>query len=224
MDIFPRVPESVSERLCELKIDRDSEKLQLLGLPHDRLVELLQVLDGSKKIDYFHKLDIQLYVWKKLFPNVESGSFISEHIYSKGDSREYDPAKNGQNIIKHGISFGEVTSYSKRFGTLSVPCPDEDDETRYVIFSDLAPGLDGKNLCLPIPSTIQEPEVYTLSVVQIIDLKPRFISSRIMSRKKFAKNMKNAFKGIYDDEPIKKKDFVSECVRILRRDLFKQKT
>ncbi|MDM5149250.1 BrnT family toxin [Aeromonas salmonicida] len=224
MDIYPRVPESVSKRLCELNINRDSERLKLLKLPHERLVDLLQVLDGSKKIDYFYKLDIQLYVWKKLFQDVEADSFISAHIYSKGDSREYDPAKNGQNIIKHGISFGEVTSYSKRFGTLSIPCPDEDDETRYVIFSDLAPGLNGENLCLPIPSTIQEPEVYTLSVVQILDLKPRFISSRIMSRKKFSKNMKNAFKGIYDDDPIKKKDFVSECVHILRRDLFKRKT
>lgn len=219
----PSVPESVLKRLCELDISRDSKMLSLLGLTDERLVALLQVLDGGRDVNYFDKLDMQLYVWNTLFPDLESDSFIFEHCYSKGGGREYDPVKNGKNIIKHGISFGEVTSYSKRFGTLIVPCPDKKDGTRHVIFSDLEPGTDGKNLCFPISNSIQEPVVYTLSIVTNRDQNLRFISSIIMSRKKFAKAMKTAFKGIYDDDPIKKKKFVSECVLILKRDLFKYK-
>lgn len=222
MDINPRIPSEVRDLLENLDILKDREKLELLKLPIDREEALLNILHGNKNIDYFDKLDMQLYVWKKLFPEVSNDLFIREHLYSKGDTLEYDPAKNGQNIIKHGISFGEVVSYSSRFGTLSVPCPDENDDTRYVFFSDLSPGLKGKNLSFPIESTICESEVYTLSVVTIIDLRPRFISSRIMSRKRFAKNMKNAFKGIYDDDPQKKSEFVSACVEILKRDLFKK--
>lgn len=222
MDTFPRVPHEIRELLEKLDIIKDIEKLKLLKLTEERLETLLNVLHGNEDINYFYKLDIQLYVWKMLFPEISSDLFIKEHIYSKGDTCEYDPAKNGQNIIKHGISFEEVVSYSSRFGTLSVPCPSETDETRYVFFSDLTPGHDGMNLSLPIDHTICEPEVYTLSIVTMIGLKPRFISSRVMSRKRFAKNMKNAFKGIYDDEPKKKSEFVSRCVEVLKRDLFKK--
>lgn len=35
----------------------------------------------------------------------------NENIYSKNSLCQYDPAKNGKNILKHEISFNEVTSY-----------------------------------------------------------------------------------------------------------------
>ncbi len=88
-----------------------------------------------------------------------------------------------------------------RFGTVIVPCPDNSDGARCVVFSDLDPGENGRNFSIPFDSIIGEAEVYTLSVAQQRDLKFRFISSRIMSRKNCAKTMRQSFKNIYNDDP-----------------------
>ncbi|MCG8393131.1 MAG: BrnT family toxin [Pseudomonadales bacterium] len=199
------------------------EKIDVLNLSEDRKGVLLEILTGKKHLDYFIKRDVQLYALKKLFPEQYEQLLSNGKLDFKCDLYEYDPAKNGQNIIQHGISFGEVVSYSNRFGTLIVPCPDDRDETRSVILSDLSPGKDGENLSLPLKGTSEQDEAYTLSVVQCSGLKFRFISSRVLSRKKYYKNMRNALKNIYDDDPDKKRGFVEDCVNILERRLFREK-
>ena len=74
------------------------------------------------------KIDIEEYALKIIFPDVYNQSMITEHLYSTCDLYEFNPAKNGQNVIKHGIGFQDVVSYSKKFGTLIISCPDKNDE------------------------------------------------------------------------------------------------
>lgn len=195
-------------------------KLDALDLPAERKEVLLEVLMLRKNLHTFTRLDIQLYVLKNLFPDFYDQIKINIHSYSSNELYEYDPPKNGQNIIKHGISFGEVVSFSSQFGTLSVPCPDERDGSRVVIFSDLDLGKNGENLSLPCNGFANKNKVYTLSVAQRLDIRFRFISSRVMSNTRVYKGVKDALKGIYNKEPEKNKEFVERCVEILEQNLF----
>ncbi|MDD5274947.1 MAG: BrnT family toxin [Methylovulum sp.] len=197
-------------------------KLNVLEVQDDREKLLFDILVCKRKLDFFLTLDIQLYVLKDLFPNDYESVKINRHPCSECDLYEYDPPKNGKNIIKHGISFDEVVSYSTQFGTLVVPCPDENDGTRIVIFSDLSPGEYGNKLSLPLASMVGEKRLYTLSIVQQRDGKFRFISSRVMSRTKFSKTIKNAYKNIYANDPEKKKAFVERSVELLKQHLFRK--
>lgn len=194
-------------------------KLNILKLQDDRKKLLFDILVCQRKLDFF-TLDIQLYALKYLFPNDYESVKTNPHSYFEPDLYEYDLAKNGQNIIKHGISFSEVVSYSTQFGTLMVPCPDENDGTRIVIFSDLSPGEYGNKLSLPLASMVGEKRLYTLSIVQQLNGKFRFISSRVMSRTKFPKTIKNAYKNIYANDPEEKRAFVEQSVEILKQHLF----
>lgn len=57
------------------------------------------------------------------------------NIMSYGDLRQYDPKKNGLNILKHGLSFDEVLSTKNNpFGTLLVSVF-EDGDDREIVFT-----------------------------------------------------------------------------------------
>jgi len=95
-----------------------------------------------------------------------------------------------------------------------VPCPDDIDGERYVIFSDLnlKPGRD--ELELPPPG-IKETD-YTISIVHQRDGRFRFISSRLMSSKqeKYRKTMEQAFGAIIPDEQARQR-FIERCMEIV---------
>ena len=142
-NIFKNMPEP---ELCQ--------KLKILELSQDREEVLKDVLTGKKDLHISEALDIKIYALKFLFPNSYHLLNLKETIFSKSELFQYDPAKNGQNIIKHGIAFGEVTSYSTKFGTLIVPCPETNNEQRVVIFSDLS--LDNKKYHFSLPLEVLE--------------------------------------------------------------------
>ena len=171
------------------------------------------------RVDPYHKIDIQRYALKSLFEETYKALHLTDHPYSAFDSYSYDPAKNGQNIIKHGFGFNEILSYSSEFGTLMVPCPDGNDGTRCVIFSNMDTGVNGGNLDLPFPGTMGK--VSTLSVAQQRVGGFRFISSMRLSRKSYLRTMMGSFKNIYDYDPNAKDCFVKRCAEIVERDLFK---
>ncbi|WP_301362240.1 hypothetical protein [Stutzerimonas nitrititolerans] len=201
-----------------------SQKLEILHLPQDREEILKEILTGKKGLDISDEIDIKIYALKELFPDSHDSLKLKETIFSKSELCHYDPAKNGQNIIKHGVSFREVISYSTQFGTLMVPCPETNNERRIVIFSDLTIDNERYRLSLPLEGSKMRTKFHTLTVAQQIPAGFRFISSRLISRRKFSKTMKNAFKNIYPDNPEHKQEFINHCIGILRRDLFEKVT
>lgn len=183
--------EKIHSILKETTIEEVSKKLKETKLPAPRIDLVENILSGRQKIGLFEKIDTLLYVAKIIDPQKHRLLNAKSHANSNGQLYEYDPTKNGQNIIKHGISFTEAASYSRHFGTLIVPCPEENHERRAVILSDLS--LDKfTKLSLPLDSTLDKEKLYTISVAQQLEGKFRFISARVISDKNIYKKMRNA--------------------------------
>lgn len=195
------------------------EILKKTGINNARFKLLTEVINGRVSVNYPEIWDIERYALKYLLPEEYKSLALGDHCYSSSELYEYDPPKNGQNIIKHGLSFGEVVSYSKKFGTLLVPCPDEKDGERLVIFSDVV--LEDYTLSLPLDNIDSSTENFTLSIAQSRNGKFRFISSRLLSKNNYKENMDQAFRNIYKDDKESKNAFVDRCVEIIKRDLIK---
>lgn len=214
-----RLPsEELNKLINEINKVGAHEKLKKTGINNDRFKLLAQVINGGVSVNYPDIWDIERYALKYFLPKEYKYLALGDHCYSSGKLYEYDPPKNGQNIIKHGLSFGDVVNYSKKFGTLLVPCPDEQDGERVVIFSDIV--LKDKNISLPLDNIDSSTENYTLSIAQSRNGKFRLISSRFLSKNSYKKNMDQAFVNIYKEDKESKNAFVDRCVEIIERDLF----
>jgi hypothetical protein len=215
-----RIPSETLNRLInEINKEEIQEKLKKSGINDARLKLLTEVINGRVDVSYPDIWDIEQYALKLLLPEEYKSLALRDHCYSSSELYEYDPPKNGQNIIKHGLSFGKVVSYSKKFGTLLVPCPDEQDGERVVIFSDIL--LRDKNFSLSLDNIDSSKENYTLSIAQSRNGKFRFISSRLLSKNSYKENMDQAFRNIYKENKEYKNVFVDRCVEIIERDLLK---
>ena len=192
------------------------EKIKHQRLPKGRQDLLFKFIQGEINVSNSSRLDIEEYAIKYLIPEVYNSLSHEGHPYSSCELYEYDPSKNGQNIIKHGIGFCDVVSYSEKFGTLSIPIPDEIDGTRCIIFSDLKLIQKGDELDMPPPG-IREMN-YTISVVHKREGNFRFISARLLSskKKKYEKSIDQALGEIITDAQARK-DFVGRSVEILER-------
>lgn len=189
------------------------------GINNSRFKLLTEVINERLIVRYPGIWDIERFALKYLLPEEYKSLALGDHCYSSNEIYEYDPQKNGQNIIKHGLSFGEVVSYSTKFGTLLVPCPDEQDGERVVILSDIV--LKDQKLSLPLDNIDFSAENYTLSIAQSRNGKFRFISSRLLSKNNYKENMDQAFRNIYKEDKESKNAFVDRCVEIIERDLIK---
>ena len=203
----------------EINKEGAHERLKKSGINNSRLKLLTEVINKRVSVRYPEIWDIERFALKHLLPEEYKSLALGDHCYSSSEIYEYDPQKNGQNIIKHGLSFGEVVSYSTKFGTLLVPCPDEQDGERVVIFSDMV--LEDQNLSLPLDNIDFSAENYTLSITQYRNGKFRFISSRLLSKNNYKENMDQAFRNIYKEDKESKNAFVDRCVEIIERDLIK---
>jgi hypothetical protein len=201
-----------------LSKDEFEEKIKSQRLPEDRQDLLFKFIQDEIQVSYACKTDIEEYALKRLLPEFYESIPLNGHPYSSSELYEYDPSKNGQNIIKHGIGFGEVVSYSRQFGTLQIPIPDEIDGQRYVVFSDLNLKREGDELEMPPPG-IREMN-YTISITILREGKFRFISSRLLSskKKKYQETIAQALGEIIPDAQARQ-GFVDRCVEILERDL-----
>ncbi|MCX5545222.1 BrnT family toxin [Paraburkholderia sp. CNPSo 3076] len=211
------------QAIRRLSRDEFNEQIKYQKLSADRQDLLFKFIHGEIQVSYTCQPDIEAYALKALMPDVYRYLPHEAHPYSSSEHYEYDPAKNGQNIIKHGIGFGEVVSYSSQFGTLLVPCPDDRDGERCVVFSDLKLKRNDDKLELP-PSGIREVN-YTISVVQQKEGRFRFISARLMSskREKYRKTMEQAFGEIFADAHARE-GFVDHCVGIVEAYLIRTAT
>lgn len=193
-------------------------KIENQSLPKNREELLFKFIQDEIQVSYSCKSDIEAYALKSLMPEFYNSNPNEGHSYSNCELYEYDPPKNGQNIIKHGIGFGEVVSYSKQFGTLLIPIPNEPDGERHVIFSDLYLKNGAKDLEMPHPG-IRDFN-YTMSIVNSKQGKFRFISARILSskKKKYEETIAQTLRKIDLDEQVRQ-NFTGLCVEILERDL-----
>lgn len=182
-------------------------------IPINRKQLLLKIVKRQVSCGYYEWVDCSRFALKILVPERAELYNCGNHINSTSEFYVYDPVKNGANIIKHGLGFREVVSYSELFGTLSVPCPDEKDGYRTVLFSDLNTGSEGERLSFPLSRV--SGTIYTLSVGQNVDGHYRLISARRLSGKNYAKDMMQSFKGIYDDDSVRKAEFVMSCSAII---------
>lgn len=199
-----------------------SQKLKGLNLPQNRDVVLGEILTGNIKLHINDELDIKVYALKKLLPDSYEKLNLLEKVFSKSELDRYDPVKNGQNIMKHGLSFREVVSFSTQFGTLMVPLLEMDKERRVVIFSDLSINNKKYPLALPLEGVSGRSKLYTFSVAQQIDFDFRIISSRLISKTKFSKKIKNDLRGVRFESDEQRGLFFNRCIGIIRRDLFKE--
>src|SRR6185436_11361760 len=200
--------------------DEVKAKTKALGLSPERAELLFGFIQGHIEVDFWRGREIEEFVLKRLEPVAYRLLPREDYPHASNSLYEYDPPKNGQNIIKHGLDFGEVVSFSRKFGTLMIPCPDDTDRERRLIFSDLdlTPGVN--QLTLP-PSSIQLNAVnFTFSIVQQRGDKFRFISSRILSteKRKCRRNIEDVVKGFFT-EADQKDAFVDRSMEILEENL-----
>ncbi len=188
-------------------------------IPTKRLHQFYDVINEKMTIDESGRFYIQEYALRFIF-NEKYKKFEDEHFNSSGQLYEFDPSKNGKNLVKHGVAFNEVWSYSKKFGTLSIPFLDLSGEERVISFSDF--NLEGKYKAIfPLSEIINLR--YCVSIIKNTEKgKIRFISSRFLSSRR-----DKCYKTIYDslnhaafcNEKLKK-DFVNRVIEILQRNLF----
>ncbi|WP_155249900.1 hypothetical protein [Pseudomonas putida] len=216
---WPGIPSAHDlEALRNISKQEFYSKLAGYGIPAKRLDLLYKIVSSRVKCELYKKIDCSRFALSLLDRDNVDAYMCGNHDCSVSDFFEYDPVKNGANIIKHGLSFGEVISYSRKFGALSVICPHPQDVFRTVVFSDLDAGEDGENLSFPISKA--SGVIFTMSIGRNVNGRFRFISSRQLSRKSYHKDMLQAFKGILDDNPSEKEKFVSDCVVIIKQHLF----
>lgn len=206
--------------LKNLTVEEFSKNIEDLNLPEKRVQEFYDVVIEKTSIDSFSQFDIQEFALKLILPESYDEFKTDSHLYSTCELYEFNPAKNGQNLVKHGVGFGEVVSYSKRFGTLNIPCPDSNDSERIVSFSD----FDLENKYKPdFPLSEFDGTRYCLSIVKIVSGKFRFISSRFLSsnKKKYIDTIYQSLRSVNFPDEASKHDFVARAVEILERDLIR---
>ncbi|MGR5379988.1 hypothetical protein [Vibrio harveyi] len=131
---FGMLPKELSDYIANLKPENiyeiDENQKVKIGLKRkkrsDEMKLLEKVIEELKKdeLDHFDKINIIIFIVK--YTNHDLYKKIpKKHPYSCGELYEYDIAKCGQNIIKHGISFNAVMSYMKTqdYGRLIINIP-----------------------------------------------------------------------------------------------------
>jgi hypothetical protein len=192
-----------------------------LGLAPSRKELLFKLIQCEVSVSPSCHPDIEAFALKTLMPDVVLSLPKEKHPYSSGRFYEYDPAKNGQNMLKHGLGFGEVVSYSKNFGALSVGLPGDENGELRAVFSDLQ-GLPDASV-LELPKANAKATSIVISIVQHRDERFRFISSRILptDQNEYRKDVARALRRVLPD-PEARRPFIDRCVEILEQQLMKR--
>lgn len=212
-------PHEALNWLADIQDDELKRKLKSFGIAANRQQLLYDIIRNKKEVEFYVRVDIKRYALKKLFAEEYNGLRLGHHLYSNTELYEYDPPKNGENMMKHGFNFAEVASYSKNFGEYIVSCPDDLDETRYVMFSTVDSEPAGQRLDFPMPTV--EGKVVVMSVGQMVGLRFRFISARFLSPSSYEEILKRAIKNIYLDDPAAKAEFMKQCIGAIKELFFR---
>lgn len=204
--------EELRGMLSEQKLSADRESL---------LISFIQDNTGSFMHEVPHvRLDVEEYALKCLLKEDQYNHIVTkEHPYSKGEHYEYDPQKNEQNIIKHGLSFLEVAE-SKDFGEIFVEVAGSGDK-RFVILNNT--NMKHKNKGSKLLPCRPQDENHTLAIASSIDNKFRFISAHFTSskNKKYEKTISQAIrKGFPDNQEIQ--PLINRCVELFEQRIIRQ--
>ncbi|ENV46394.1 hypothetical protein P255_00533 [Acinetobacter brisouii CIP 110357] len=208
----------LSEEIKATDIDTFLQRIRTeLQLSEERTEFLKKILNGTCKLSINTRNEIFRCLVKKNYENkgdmysYDQLELAENNIISNGPCWEYDPAKNGQNIIKHGIEFGSVASYGGGdFGRLiSYTAPgrwinedgEEEEEERRIVFSKYYTNGADKKFFL---DRFKDDDILCIaSVVTMHDMKFRFISSRVIKADSLAqltREIKNLIKDLELDE------------------------
>jgi len=171
-----------------------------LQISKDRYDFIVKILTRNIKVNEFLMNDILRCIVKKICES-QGIDFLStfklpeNHLLSKTPLYEYDPAKNGQNILKHGLDFGSVVSFGGAdYGRL-ISYTKSGDEKRVVIFSKYYV-LNNNNIFLSDDKKTED--FLCIATIAInVDHGFRFISSRalkVKNEKTLQRELKNIIK------------------------------
>ena len=172
--------------------------------------------EENNRLRTYSDFDVTLYAISIIDEDFFKKLNVKRHCESHSDSMEYDPRKNGENIIRHGISLRESIGCN-RFGTLIINAYSEKDK-RSAYFSDINMSM----LELPIPETMHHK--FTLTVAENKYPKIRIISVRTFGKKGYKKVFNKGLLGdIYENEVNKEEkveEFKNNCCNIIENQLF----
>ena len=207
--------------LDEITKENFDAKMDKIQIPQKRKDLLFNIITNKLTVPHTAYVPIIHYSLKTLFPEVYNSNkmILPEDLYNNCELYEYDSAKNGQNIIKHGFGFGTLMSYFDAYGVLNIPLKNINNEERIVIFSRIDCGKNGENL--PIPDEEITGKIATMTIAKQIGFKQRFISSMRLSSKesKWKRQIATAIK-IENYSGEQKKYFLNRCHEILNERLF----
>ncbi|REL29660.1 hypothetical protein [Thalassotalea euphylliae] len=177
--------------------------------------QLIKVLNGEiKSLDPFILLDIRLFALRFYSKEKFDQLSINSHVDSSVDLYEFSPFKNGQNLIKHGISFKQ-TLKCEDFGCLAVDYHDpKQDEKRSIIFSVYSSKHHNSILPLGVDFHESDPKICMTIATNRLN-KIRFISSRLFKIDDCRKHLKSTFRDIHAENKDAREKFINSCNSIL---------
>lgn len=205
----------------EIKKEGLDQIIEIIGkhlcLSATRKKTLRDLMIQIETLNVFFKNDFLKCLIKNLFEstgrikNYRVLDFLDKHELSHSLAWSYDPPKNGQNILKHGLEFGAVASYGGNdFGQLMVfMAPKEiinkkgqpDIEQRGVLFSKFYAKDANKDFFL---DSYKFDDIFCVASIFVNeDDKIQFISSRVIkanSLQKLTRELKNLIKDKDLDE------------------------
>ncbi len=179
-----------------------------LQISNNRYDFIIKILKRNIKVDHFLMNHILRCIVKKLCESqgidfLNTFKLPENHLFSKTSLYEYDPTKNGQNILKHGLDFGAVVSYGGAdYGRL-ISYTNSETEDRFVIFSKYY--VNDKNNIFLSDDKKNEDFLCIATIATNADSGFRFISSRalkVKNDKKFQLELKNIIKDHNLDDSI----------------------
>ncbi|CAM9212439.1 BrnT family toxin [Acinetobacter bereziniae] len=195
----------VLEKGKEIFFEIIKSKLQISKNRYDFIIKILR---RDIKVDNFLMNDILRCIVKKLCESddidfFDTSKIPENHLLSKVSLYEYDPAKNGQNILKHGLDFGAVVNYGgSDYGRL-ISYTNSEIEDRFVIFSKYY--VNNENNIFLSDDKKNEDFLCIATIATNVDIGFRFISSRalkVKNDKELQKELKNMIKDDNLDDSI----------------------
>ncbi len=191
----------ISDYILENGKEKFSEIIKSkLQISKNRYDFIIKILRRNIKVDEFLMNDILRCIAKKLCEShdidfLNRFKLPDNNLLSKASLYEYDPAKNGQNILKHGLDFGAVISYSGSDYSRLISYTNSEIEDRFVIFSKYY--VNNKNNIFLSDDKKNEDFLCIATIATNVDIGFRFISSRalhVKDGKKLQQELRNMIK------------------------------
>lgn len=206
--IFEGLVESYRDREVHLQSLRENRRFLLEKFIDDPCKIFGYPIDLNDVLRCMSKILLSRNAYKKL--DIEHNNLGSD-----SELICYDPVKNGQNILKHGIVFHGVSSYCGGHLPLISPNRNTKGEYRQVLFSRYY--FERGNHIYLYDHKPDNEYVYLATVFTLRDLKMRFITSREIDLNKDIDNQLNMLIKIDNLDPASLDLLRYKALNILQR-------